>query len=143
MNDSNCGLIHSIVHDGCHGDTHVLLTQSGLPHISLTNAFNVLDDSDCGQISHKRIVKIFPTPSSLKMTEKNEGNSNHILLHIVKNGERPGYGLGSFIHLLNACIDPENAVTSTCVIVIFAVYIHILDIVLVPKTICADELTKQ
>ena len=47
------------------------------------------------------------------------------------------------IHLLNACIDPETAVTRTCVIVNFAVYIHILDIVLVPKTICADELTKQ
>ena len=77
--------------DGCHGDTQVLLTQSGLPHISLTNAFNVLDVSDCGEVSHKRIVKIFPTASSLKLTEKNKGNSNYILLHIVKNGERPGY----------------------------------------------------
>ena len=54
-----------------------------------------------------------------------------------------GHFSNQTIHLLNACIDPETAVTCTCVILNFAVYIHILDIVVVPKTICADELTKQ
>ena len=50
MNDSNCGLIHSIVHDSGHGDTQISFIQGALSLISPIIAFNVMDDSDCGHV---------------------------------------------------------------------------------------------